>query len=120
MRLNCLTMPKRSYGTYQSRSFCEGYSANQMSEGGVFTHDPGSARNAERRAQNCPSGTCTALTNAAKLASGVSTLGLDCDEFPPASAEEGGSSFSWQAGVLCVPSYQNQQHGQCISESTYS
>lgn len=90
-----------------------------LTEGDVFTHDPGKVRGNQRRLQNCPKSSCAVMATAARLASGVASLDLDCDEYPPASAEEGGR-FSWASGTLCVPSYQNNQHGQCISESTFA
>ncbi|KAK3395032.1 hypothetical protein B0H63DRAFT_533483 [Podospora didyma] len=115
LRLNCDTMPPRAYGSlgYVSHSFCDGYTSSQMQRGTVLTHDAKSVTSAERRRDQCPSGTCTTLTSLARINSGVSTLKLDCDEFPPASAEEGGL-YQYDHGTLCVPSYQNKQHGTCV------
>lgn len=116
MRLNCLNMPRRSYGTlgWVSESFCDNYFYS-MGEGLItLTHDPNRNRAKARRELQCPRNHCSTLQAAARTQSNVPGLQLDCDEFPPASSEEGGEFHEFR-DQTCVPSYQNNWHGQCVS-----
>lgn len=46
-------------------------------------------------------------------------LRLQCDEFPWASSEQGGLFLDADSrSQTCVPAYQNNWHGQCVSKLT--
>ena len=99
----------------------------------TLTWDSKKERASRRRGQSCPTKTATRLgfceaDNSARrrAAWGDPKLGralTNCDEFPFASSEEGGSDFyslypSVATGTArtCVPSWQNDQQGLCNSK----
>lgn len=91
----------------------------------IFTFSNDEERKKARYGAQCPKKTCeskqTNLNNQLGRTSRAK-LTLQCDEFPWKSSEQGGDYMD-QLGPrrrtqTCVPAYQNNWHGQCVSELT--
>ncbi|PKY05235.1 hypothetical protein P168DRAFT_310631 [Aspergillus campestris IBT 28561] len=96
---------------------------NKRANSGYTLTWESSVNQQRRRDRACPSGFCEADNANYELASqGTATKAAfsNCDEFPFASAEEGGSTFRGLypdvlAGTVrtCVPTWQNDAQGRC-------
>lgn len=65
----------------------------------------------------CPGGTCRQATRDLNAAVRQSNLQVQCDEFPRKSSEQGGTWLpASQRRAKCVPSFQNNWHGQCLGK----
>lgn len=101
---------------------------NRRGNIGVTLTWESSVNQQRRRDRACPGSFCEADNANYELASLGTATGValsNCDEFPFASAEEGGSTFlGLYPDVLtgtvrtCVPTWQNDVQGRCHSKST--
>lgn len=88
--------------------------ANRIEE---FTFTSDSKLVDDRRKIQCPDSTCLDPTKDLNKALNRRGLQLQCDEFPWASTEQGGDWLpSNMRSQTCVPSWQNNWHGQCVSK----
>lgn len=90
----------------------------------IFTFSNDDNRRQERYDAQCPNNYCdeTAknLNDQLGRTGSRSKLILECDEFPWKSSEQGGRYMdqfgSGRRTNTCIPKYQNNWHGQCLSE----
>ncbi|CBF89323.1 hypothetical protein AN0517.2 [Aspergillus nidulans FGSC A4] len=87
--------------------------SNKRTEAFTFSNDKD--RTAARYKAQCPSGTCKQPSADLNKALNRRNLQLQCDEFPWKSSEQGGHYLpSDSRSATCVPSFQNNWHGQCL------
>ncbi|KAI7241261.1 glycoside hydrolase family 18 protein [Hortaea werneckii] len=128
-RLNCnvfrsQAIRTRNGGTPDSLpGICEGVKRFFLRRGLAnsaitVTWDPKPNRSKVRRRQSCPGGFCSDIQRTLQRNSGEIAK-VSCDEFPFASAEEGGDYLSSldnnpdHAESTCVPAWQNTLQGNC-------
>ncbi|KAL8697313.1 MAG: hypothetical protein Q9224_002379, partial [Gallowayella concinna] len=78
----------------------------------TLTWDNDVSRANRRRDAACGRQYCTAQQSLLRNLIGDKTIGISCDEFPFASAEEGGN-YVGTPSLTCVPAWQNTLQGNC-------
>lgn len=98
-------------GVYLTKGMCDGW-RGMTARPSTLTYGPVDKN--DRRSDQCPTGFCATVQASviARTGRGLPRPDIDCDEFPPASAEEGGDFYGAASrSQTCVPAFQNQNWG---------